>query len=221
MPQPTIPDPRSMMKMQIKDAHAVHRQFSLDDEINRICDSFESHYNVTNKINVKDMDEFAVLFSNDLRKRLEEGKIDIDEEMNLKELSQKLKDKLNNIYEPIHVVDDNGEDVVPPLPPLFMKLNTPRGHGNEAMQIFFNVMNRDENTPMGTIQQKKAVANLQRVLAMSQAAPEVLAKARQYTEMVEKFNQSMYNEQKPNKEQNNDDSIDTSGVSSDLLDFDE
>ena len=214
-----IPDPRQAIKMRHTKQDVERMHANRASEIDRMCDAFETHFNVPNMIYHREMEEFAPLFSNENKKKVEEGTMEFDEEVALKELSQKFKEKINNIYGPIHIVDEEGKDVMPPLPPLYMKIQTPKGKGNEAIQIFFNALNRDENTPMGSIQQKKAVQNLRQVLAMSQSAPDIIEKAKEYTRMVQEFNKGTQEEKQQKEEQKKNARVDTNAVD-DLLDFD-
>lgn len=215
-----IPDPRRLINMPHAYNDAERMRSNREAEINRICDAFDEGFDIPNTIPYQEMAEFAPLFSDEVRKKMENHKLSIDDELEIARLSQKLMQKLNNIYKPIHVVDEQGNDVISPLPPLFMQISTPKGKGNEAMQIFFNALNRDENTPMGTIQKKKAVENLRVLLTMSQSAPDVVKSVKEFNEMVNNFNEHLRKQEEENAVKEEKRKPDTDAVSDDLLDFD-
>lgn len=211
-----LPNPRSAIR------HRMHRSegpSNREVEIDRMCDAFNAHFNVPNQIHWRDLQKFAPLFSLELRKKVMEHTATTEESALIAELSDKFKQTVHNIYEPIHVVDDEGKEVMPPLPPLFTKLNTLKGKANEAVQILFNSLNRDDNTPMGTIQQKKAVANLKILLSKSQAAPEIMEKIYQFDKMIEDFNKAQHAQEVRKEIKQDREKTDTDEVSDDLLDF--
>lgn len=214
-----IPHPKTMMTTAIpKDAiHPSKRE----EEINRMCDAFEVHLKEPNKIHYKTMRKFEPLFSHAMKERVEKHELSYDEEIKISELSQELISSLNNIYAPIHIVDDNGEDVMSPLPPLFNKIHTLSGEGNSAIQILFNAFTRDDVTPMGTIQQKKATVHLSRLLAMSQNTPEILEKIKQFNDLVAKHNAQADDAREAKRQKEENQKVNTSAVSEDLLNFDD
>ena len=216
--QPTVPHPVSLMttKFNKEDRNRATREA----EINRMCDAFDAHFNEPNKINYRDMEKFKPLFSSDMRRRVENHEISMEEEGNLAELSNELMGSLNNIYGEIHVVDDRGNDVMPPLPPLFSRIHTLSGEGNTAIQILFNAFSRDDSTPMGTIQQKKATVHLSRLLAMSQNAPEVVAKIKHFNELVDAYNQETQEKQEAQEQRKENQKVNTDN-SEQVLSFDD
>lgn len=218
MSDPTIPNPKHLVKSLPKDTiHPSKRE----DEINRMCDSFEANFNVPNKIHYKEMRKFEPLFSMALRQKVEDHTLSNEEEFTIARLSSELMSTLNNMYSPIHVVDDEGKDVMPPLPPLFSRIHTLSGNGNTAIQILFNALNRDDSTPMGYIQQKKATTHLMRLLSMSQNAPEVMENIKKFNEMIEKHNVVSEKKEEERKQREENKKINIDRAAEDLLDFDD
>lgn len=219
MSEATIPHPASLMttKFSKDDRQRTNREA----EIERMCDAFDAHFSEPNKINYKDMEKFEPLFSKELRRRVENHELTMEEEGHIAELSQDLMGSLNNIYGEIHVVDDRGNDVMSPLPPLFSRIHTLSGEGNTAIQILFNAFSRDDTTPMGTIQQKKATVHLMRLLSMSQNTPEVIEKIKRFNELVDKYNAQSDEAKQAQEQRKENQKVNTDNSPEEMLSFDD
>lgn len=164
------------------------RNLLVDD----ICRNFETYADKESRINVKDFKKYEILFSHELRDRYLNKELSYDEQTEIENLSNEFC-SLVNIQKPIHIVDDDDKDVIPPLPPLYMRLSTLYGNGTEAINIFHNACTNDDRVPggLGVQQREKATANLTILLKKCQDQDTIMENIHQFDELAENFHKKV------------------------------
>lgn len=163
--------------------------------VDSIYDNFFSADNDT-RIPLSEFRKYEILFSTEARDRYLSKSMTADEVSEISELSSEFFGRVNP-QKPIHIVDDyTGEDVCPPLPPLFVKTNFLVGKGTEAMDIFVNTHANDDNIPnaVSALQKKKATANLMSMFSSAQSAEELLKTVYDTNRMCAEFNSAVFPE---------------------------
>ncbi len=164
-----------------------------EDLIDRTYDSFMKYMEKDSYMTASEFKKYEVLFSQDLKERFLNDQMSLDEQNEIGILSDEFYSKVNP-QRPIHIVDDvTGEEVMPPLPPLYMKVMTLSNGGEEAVNIFHNACVNDDNVPggMGEQQRAKATAHLRILLAKSQTQDELLNNINNFDHIANEFHRKV------------------------------
>ncbi len=202
-------DPRKLMKMPpagvsreageyVAPARSTRQQHLRQEMVKSMYQSFKTYAEHDTYINYRDFQKYEILFSHDLRRRYLEGTAPADEITRAQELSNEFYNLIDP-HRPIHIVDDEGHDVCPPLPPYSPPLNYLHGQGSQAVQIFSEAFEHDDNVPggLGDVRKQKATAHLERLFTMAQNAQDMIQQIKNFDEMAYKFENQVFARQKP------------------------
>lgn len=197
---PDYIDPKKVMNSQGIEAE-MQKIFSgkdkatkREDFVNEMWENFQSHAERDTVLTASQFEKYAILFNNELKEKVLNHTISEAETEMISELSQEFYYMVNT-QRPIHIVDDvTGEEIMPPLPPIFMRLNKLKGAGCEAVNIFHNAHINDDNVAGGMhqIHKEKATENLSRMVAMSQNLEEIQDNIAKTDALVRDFHQKVH-----------------------------
>lgn len=144
---------QAMMKQQFNDQ--IDRAFAGTSEsdrrelaINKMVDDFIAYADHDNVINQRDFKKFEVLFSVEMRNKYINREMTNEEYNRITALSKEFADTFN-LQKATHIVDDNGNEVCPPLPPVFVRLEIMKGKTAEIMDTFQTVHANDDGQAGG------------------------------------------------------------------------
>lgn len=166
--------------------HASRREM----EIDRMFGSIQRNVVKDTVMSMREFAKYEILYSHDLQQKIINNEVDEETLVSLENLSKEFQNRVN-LFRPIHLVDDSGNEVCV-LPPIQNRLEHLHSGGDEAINIFHNANIRDENTPMGALQQQKATANLHRIIALSQNQETILENIGTFDELAQQFHLQVF-----------------------------
>ena len=179
-----------------------------NDFVDRTYDAFMKYMEKDSVMKASEFSKYEILYSRELKDKFNAGLMSMDEQLQIRELSNEFISKINP-QRPIHIVDDvTGEEVMPPLPPLYMKLMTLSHGGEEAVNYFHNACVNDDQVPggMGEQQRAKATANLRILLAKSQTTEDIYKNINNFDHIANEFHKKVLGKavwQDPEEQGNN------------------
>lgn len=130
---------------------------SMDRNIERMCNNFFRYADRDNYITVEEFRKYEVLFSNKTREMFENAEATVEDELAIQELSQEWYRNYNP-QKPTHIVDHNGKDVMPPLPPLFRKISMLKGSAVDALNELHHAFVNDDGQAGSVMDVKRSKA---------------------------------------------------------------
>ena len=203
---PTFLDPHSLIKDKVvsgsdtliaqlqsiaKGKDPISR---MDTFVDSLYGNFKQNIDVETKLTVEEFSKFEILYNRDIKRQILDGTATSETIQMVMDLSAEFY-HLVNIHKPIHIVDANtGEDVCPPLPPLYNSLRALRGKGNEAIDIFHNAFARADGVKggMGEHMVNKASVNLTHMILQAQDKEQLIASINQTDELAENFHKQVF-----------------------------
>lgn len=170
---------------------AESKRRTREKEIDEIYNTIMPEVNKDNYIRYEVFKKYEELYDYSNRQDLLNNTLPREEMERLAILSLELTNMIN-VYKPTHVVDDEGKEVFPTLPPLQMKL---RGFDGKANSIIDRLNHYyAENGPIAQRQQEAITEELSRSLAACQDRPTVLKHMTEFDEMADKFHREVLNQ---------------------------
>ena len=166
----------------------------MDAFVDSLYGNFQHNIDVDTKLTVDEFSKFEILYNQDIKKQILDGSADSNTIQMVMDLSVEFY-HLVNIHRPIHIVDAiTGEDVCPPLPPLYNSLRTLRGKGSEAIDIFHNAFDRSDGVKggMGEHMVNKATVNLVNMLVKAQDQEQLIENINRTDELAENFHRQVF-----------------------------
>lgn len=167
-------------------------------EVDKIYADFEAAADHDNVIPLSEFRKYEILFSKELRDKYNQHRLSTEEADRIQELSEEFYRRINT-QRPTHIVDSNGRDVCPPLPPIFRRLNTMGDKtGGEIASIFHNAFSADDK--MGIIVQNKKMAaayELNREYISRQSESDIIRDRAQFDQMAKNFHQGVLPSDRP------------------------
>lgn len=186
-----VPNPAAVMgHIDFGEDFAASMGRRRGSEVDRMHMALEQYGQKVNIVPASEFAEYEELF---IRKNYDDqisGKMPQNEIDRLGAKSLRFYRKYNP-YLPIRVVDEAGNDVMPMIPANIERIRTLMGQGNEAIDIFHNAFTRDENTPLGSIKQRKASENLSKLLSMSQDKETIFEHMHEFDKMANEFHEKV------------------------------
>lgn len=171
---------------------ATHRR---EREVDEIYANFMAGVSHQNVMRASEFKKYEILFSSELRKRYLNHEMSADEISNITDLSQEFYRKINT-QAPLHIVDDTGREVCPPIPPIFRHINSldrasAKGEVN-PIDIFHHTFSVDETAGSIAENKKKAAAvNLNNAYISQQSQEDILKDMKQFDAMSEMFHREV------------------------------
>lgn len=200
----------------------------MDAFVNSLWGNFQHNMNADTRLTVSQFSRYELLYSRDAQKQVIDGTASSELLEQINTLSEEFY-RLVNVQKPIHIVDDNtGEEVCPPLPPIFNSLRTLTGKGSEAVDIFQQAFARSDGVNGGVGEQHvaKAAKNLMQLIVMSQDRETLMERISETDELANNFHaqvfgKPVFEDMKTTTETPEQGStVDQSNNSDDLFDFD-
>ena len=108
-------------------------------EMDKIYDNFAAYAEKDSTITLEEFRKYEILYSSELRKKYIEHSLTPEEEEEISQLSSEWYRRINT-QRPVHIVNSRGEDICPPLPPIFNKLQAVGStEGSDIMSAFNNI----------------------------------------------------------------------------------
>jgi uncharacterized protein YnzC (UPF0291/DUF896 family) len=170
-------------------------------EIDRIYGEFMAATDVPNNIHYKEFKKYEVLYSDEMRKKVAEHTLTSDEENMISELSQEFYRRINT-RKPIHVVDDQGNDVIPPLPPIYRKLNSlDTDETASAAAVFHTAFSTDSTGVIADNKKAEATVLLNNTFMSVQSPEKLKQDINEFDKLTSELNKSIgkQNTTKPQK----------------------
>ena len=166
----------------------------MDDFVNGLYGNFVTNIDVPTRIPASEFQKFELLYSREIGEQVKNGTATSAILEQIDELSKEFCMRVN-IHKPIHIVDDiTGEDVCPPLPPLYGSLNLLREKGTEAIDYFHGAFNRSDGVKggLGEREVARATANLTQVLVAAQDGSHILETIETTNQMANEFHKQVF-----------------------------
>lgn len=215
-----IAQARSMIRQQFNDQ--IDQAFTGKSEIERresmidkMVQDFTAYADHDNIINQRDFKKFEPLFSVEMRQKYLDRTMSMDEFNYITALSQEFADNYN-MQKTTHIVDDNGNEVCPPLPPVFVRLEMLKGRVAEVINTYHTVHANDDGQQGGLndLYKQKAAYDLLKSLQGSQIRESLISQAADFHDKAVAFHiatdpraqeylQQQTTEQVPTDEQGN------------------
>ena len=203
---PDFIDPRKVVSEKaITTADALGRQLNsivkgkdpvaqMDAFVESLYGNFTTNIDVPTRIPVSEFQKYELLYSREIGEQVKKGTAtsDILEQIDI--LSKEFCMRVN-IHKPIHIVDDiTGEDVCPPLPPLFGSLNLLRERGTEAIDYFHGAFSRSDGVKggLGEREVKRATDNLTQVLVAAQDGEHLMQAIGETDQLANDFHKQVF-----------------------------
>lgn len=181
-----------LLEQQLSETLASENPVSKRDKmINELVDTFNTEAETDSYITMSLFRRYEELFDSKLREQFLQHKLSTEEIDRLQKLSSEFY-RLINPQRPIHIVDDvTHQEVCPPLPPIFMKLNFLTGEGARDMDRFHAAHENDDHNEGGIAQlnKRKATVSLTRRIAAAQDIETIDKSMRQYDALAFRFEQ--------------------------------
>ena len=166
----------------------------MDDFVNSLYGNFTTNIDVPTKIPVSEFQKFELLYSREIGEQVKNGTATsaILEQIDI--LSKEFCMRVN-IHKPIHIVDDiTGEDVCPPLPPLYGSLNILREKGTEAIDFFHGAFSRSDGVKggLGEREVTRATTNLTKVLVAAQDGSHLMETIENTDALANEFHKKVF-----------------------------
>ena len=185
-------------------------------EMDKIYDNFAAYAEKDSCVTLEEFRKYEILYSSELRKRYVDHSLTPEEEENISRLSSEWYRRINP-QRPVHIVNSRGEDVCPPLPPIFNRLQAVGStEGSDIMSAFNNAASKGEGGGiMSQIAMKKYGVAFNNIYASNQD-PEAMRKAvDDYTRLASTFDREVLGKNIPSlptseskeKYTNNDDDV--------------
>ena len=185
-------------------------------EMDKIYDNFAAYAEKDSCVTLEEFRKYEILYSSELRKRYVDHSLTPEEEENISRLSSEWYRRINP-QRPVHIVNSRGEDVCPPLPPIFNRLQAVGStEGSDIMSAFNNAASKGEGGGiMSQIAMKKYGVAFNNIYASNQD-PEAMRKAvDDYTRLASTFDREVLGKNAPSlptteskeKYTNNDDDV--------------
>lgn len=161
-------------------------------EMDKIYDNFAAYAEKDSTITLEEFRKYEILYSSELRKKYAEHQLTPEEEENISQLSSEWYRRINP-QRPVHIVNGRGEDICPPLPPIFNKLQAVGStEGSDIMSAFNNAAAKGEGGGiMSQIAMKKYGVAFNNIYANNQD-PEAMRKAvNDYTKLASTFDREV------------------------------
>jgi hypothetical protein len=164
-------------------------------EVDEIWANFQRGTEGSNVMLASDFKKYEILFSSELKKKYMEHRLSSDEIDNISDLSQEFYHRINP-QEPLHIVDQFGKEVCPPIPPIFRHLNsldgTARNGDTNAIDIFHHTFSIDETAGAIAENKKKAAAvHLNDIYIKQQSKEDIIKDTKQFDAMSEMFHREV------------------------------
>lgn len=167
-------------------------------EMDKIYDNFAAYAEKDSCITLEEFRKYEILYSSELRKKYADHSLTPEEEENISRLSSEWYRRINP-QRPVHIVNSRGEDVCPPLPPIFNRLQAVGStEGSDIMSAFNNAASKGEGGGiMSQIAMKKYGVAFNNIYASNQD-PEVMRKAvDDYTKLASTFDREVLGKNVP------------------------
>ena len=113
-------------------------------EMDKIYENFAAYAEKDSTITLEEFRRYEILYSSELRKKYIEHSLTPEEEEEISQLSSEWYRRINT-QRPVHIVNSRGEDICPPLPPIFNKLQAVGStEGSDIMSAFNNAAAKGE-----------------------------------------------------------------------------
>ncbi len=166
-----------------------------EHEIDEIWTNFQRGTEGSNVMLASDFKKYEVLFSSELKKKYLEHRLSSEEINTISDLSQEFYHRINP-QAPLHIVDQYGKEVCPPIPPIFRHLNsldgTARNGDSNVIDIFHHTFSVDETAGALAENRKKAAAyQLNDVYVRQQSREDIIKDTKQFDAMSEMFHKEV------------------------------
>ena len=153
-------DSMENLKKKMNDIKHLNLEDRSAKSIAEMVDTFARESAKQNYIPVSVFKKYEPLFDVELRKKALANQMQVDESEHYARLSQEFS-RLVNMYEPIHIVDDRtGEEIMPPLPAIFTRLNFLSGKARNTMDSFTTAHMLDDGTNAGISDRNKKISSV-------------------------------------------------------------
>lgn len=167
-------------------------------EMDKIYENFAAYAEKDSTITLEEFRKYEILYSSELRKKYIEHSLTPEEEEEISQLSSEWYRRINP-QRPVHIVNSRGEDICPPLPPIFNKLQAVGStEGSDIMSAFNNAAAKGEGGGiMSQIAMKKYGVAFNNIYASNQD-PEAMRKAvDDYTKLASTFDREVLGKDVP------------------------
>lgn len=195
---PQYRDPHAEMNLRMDMTQELDRilmgrdpQKRREDAINRMVADFNRFAEQDNVMTVEEFSRYQILYSKEMREKLLNNELSMEEWDMISDLSTELQDKYNP-QKPTHIVDENGQDVCPPLPPIWAKLNFMKGNLGDIIDTFHTVHINDDgqNGGLNAARKRAATFELLRRFRMGQDDAELLRQQKEFEATARHFDQT-------------------------------
>lgn len=162
-------------------------------EIDEMYENFKNGISNVNVMHEREFAKYEILYSSELKTKYLNHQLSAEETDRITDLSQELYQRINP-QEPLHIIDNTGREVCPPLPPIFRHLNSLDRvrEGTNAIDIFHNAFSVDETSGVVAENRKKAAAvNLNNMYINQQSKSDIIKDMKQFDEMSEMFHREV------------------------------
>ena len=178
-----------------------------EHEIDEIWANFQRGTEGSNVMLASDFRKYEILFSSELKKKYMEHRLTPQEIDNISDLSQEFYHRINP-QAPLHIVDNTGKEVCPPIPPIFRHLNslngTSRNGDSNVIDIFHHTFSVDETAGAIAENRKKAAAyQLNNIYVSQQSREDIIKDTKQFDAMSEMFHKEVLHNDPYNKKPQN------------------
>lgn len=161
-------------------------------EMDKIYDNFAAYAEKDSTITLEEFRKYEILYSSELRKKYTEHSLTPEEEEKISKLSSEWYRRINP-QRPVHIVNGRGEDICPPLPPIFNKLQAVGStEGSDIMSAFNNAAAKGEGGGiMSQIAMKKYGVAFNNIYASNQDPNIMRAAVNNYTKLASTFDREV------------------------------
>lgn len=170
-------DPRSSFK-------------TLEDSI---WDAYKNTMDKDTCLTVDEFKKYEILYSRQIQADYLAGKLDAATVQQIQDLSEEFYHSVNT-QRPIHIVDDQGNDICPPLPPIYRPLRKIMGNGTQVIDYLHNAFLHADDIPNSpsTVKQKKAVDALGQMLMAGQDKDSILHDVEETNKLANDFHKAVF-----------------------------
>ena len=178
---------QAQMRQRLKDLeYKIPENAKRRREVDELYEVFKREVDRDSVLTVSELNEFAPLFSEEWRQKCARKEYTSDEEVFLKDLSDRFQKRVNT-RRPIHIVDDiTGEEVCPPLPPIFANLSNLSSKVKDVVDRFSTALQLDDGLGVGpaALQKARATIDVVRCFSNAQAGTDIRRQAEEFTKMA-------------------------------------
>ena len=158
-----------------------------------IWDAYNNTMNKDTCLTIEQFKRFEILYSRQVQADYLAGKLDTATVQQIQDLSEEFYHTVNT-QRPIHIVDADGNDVCPPLPPVFRPLRKIMGKGTQVLDFLHNAFLHADDIPNSpsTIKQKQAVDAVGQLIMAGQDKETLLHDVQETNELANNFHKAVF-----------------------------